>query len=126
MATFIIFCILFSFISLFGIGFWFYFIINCIPSWIREIKYNLDLESYFSAYFTFIAGLMISTFIIAGIPCIMYQVWGPFMEDVYKTSVDKPTHSEPPTKVIQYEVPQEIRVDSDFIHNDNVIHRESN
>ena len=126
MAAFIIFCILSFFISLLGIGFWFYYIINCIPSWVKEIKNDLDFKNYFSAYFTFIAGLMISIFIIASVPCGMYQVWGPIMEYVYKMNVDKPTHPEPPAKVIQYKVPLEISVVSDFIHNDNVIHRESN
>jgi len=125
MTIFIIFCILFFFISLLGIGFWFYYIINCVPSWVREIKGDLDLKNYFSAYFVFIAGLMISTLIIVGIPGVMYLVWGPLMGNVYKTSINT-KNSEPPAKVIQYKVPQEIRVDSDFIHNDNIIHRESN
>lgn len=125
MTIFIIFSILFSFISLLGIGFWFYYIINCVPSWIREIKSDLNFKNYFSAYFVFIVGLMISTFIIVGIPWGMYLVWGPLMENVYKRSINT-KNSEPPAKVIQYKVPQEIRVDSDFIHNNNVIHRESN
>lgn len=64
---------------------------------------------------------MVSIFVISGIPFLMYQVWGPFRAHVYKFYVtDKPS-----TKVIQYDVPQEIRVDSEFIHDDKVIHKES-
>lgn len=64
---------------------------------------------------------MVSVFVIGGIPFLMYLVWGPFRTDVYKFNVV----DEPSTKVIQYDVPQEIRVDSEFVYDNKVIHKES-
>lgn len=64
---------------------------------------------------------MVSVFVISGIPFLMYQVWGPFRALFYKTVVA----DEPSTKVIQYDVPQEIRVDSEFVHDNKIIHKES-
>ena len=121
MFEFVIFCIIFSFLSLLGIGFWFYFIVHGIPEMVRNIKYEIECENYFSTYFLTILYLMFSIFVIGGIPSIMYQVWGPFRAHVYKSNVV----DEPSTKVIHYDVPQEIRVDSEFIHDDKIIHKES-
>lgn len=121
MILFVTFCITFSFLSLLGVGFWFYFIVDCIPYLVRNIKLEINLKNYFSAYFISISGLMVSIFVISGIPFLMYQVWGPFRAHVYKFYVtDKPS-----TKVIQYDVSPEIRVDSEFIHDNKVIHKES-
>lgn len=121
MIEFIAFCITFSFLSLLGAGFWFYFIVHCIPDWVRNIKYEIDWKNYFTTYFLIISGLMVSVFVIGGIPFLIYEVWGPFRAHVYKINVA----NEPSTKVIQYDVPQEIRVDSEFVHNNKVIHKES-
>lgn len=123
MIEFVTFCILFFFLSLLGIGFWFYFIIQLIPEMFRSIKWELNFETYFLT----VVASMISIFIVGGIPFIMYQIWGPFRAHVYKVNVsNKFSDFKSSRKVIQYDVPQEVRVDSDFIHNDKVIHRESN
>lgn len=124
MIIFIIFHILFSFISLLAVGFWFYYI-TCITSWVREIKNELHSKNYFSAYFVFVAGLGVSTFIITGIPLVMYQIWGPFRQHVCNSVMNETECSEPPAKVIHYKVPQEVRIDSEFVHDNKVIHKES-
>ena len=122
MTEFVIFCILFSFLSLLGIGFWLYFILDCIPYWVRNIKAEIGWKNYFTAYFLIVSGLMVSTFVISGIPFLIYQVWGPFRAHAYKNDVT----DEPSIKVIQYDVPHEIRVDSEFVHDNKIIHKESN
>ena len=121
MTEFVIFCILFLFLSLLGIGFWFYFIVEYIPYWVRNIKAEIGWKNYFTAYFLIISGLMVSVFVISGIPFLIYQVWGPFRALFYKTVVA----DESSTKIIQYDVPQEIRVDSEFVHDNKIIHKES-
>lgn len=121
MILFVTFCITFSFLSLLGVGFWFYFIVHCIPDWVRNIKYEIRWKNYFTTYFISISGLMVSIFVIGGIPFLMYQVWGPFRAHIYKSNIV----GEPSIKVIQYDVPQEIHVDSKFVYDNKVIHKES-